>query len=116
MPIERVMDTSTIDRDMVSSLNHSMSSESEEDHINSDKDMATNRELSSGVSLVMVQEVMIEDNLWHQRLQDKVYNKENLPKATYKKFRIIALSTSEIPVYYYHLAFTAIDMDHKMEI
>ena len=46
MPAERVMDMSTIDRDMVT-LNHSMSSKSEEDNINSDKDMATDRDFSS---------------------------------------------------------------------
>ena len=51
---ESVMDTSSINRDTVSSLNHSMLSGSEEDPINSDKDMTTNRELSSDRSIVMV--------------------------------------------------------------
>ena len=46
MTTEKVMDTSTINRYIVSSLNHSMLSESEEDSINFDKDMATNIDLN----------------------------------------------------------------------
>ena len=104
------MGTFTIDRDMgvgVSvgsgvgdSLDTSLSGSSDEDQITIDKDTVTDKDLTSDGSIVMGEDVMIEANLWHQRLQDKGCSKENLPKLTYKKSRIMALGTTEIPVYY----------------
>ena len=120
------MGTFTIDRDMgvgVSvgsgvgdSLDTSLSGSSDEEQITSDKDTVTDKDLTSDGSIVMGEDVMIEANLWHQRLQDKGCSKENLPKLTYKKSRIMALGTHEIPVYYYNLTSIAIDMASKMEI
>ena len=67
------------------------------------------------INTIVGSEVMIENRLWHQRMQDKGCSKDKLPKLSYRKSRIMALGTKELPIYYYDLTLIAIDLSHKME-
>ena len=70
----------------------------------------------SNPAIVMGGDLMIPDDIWRSRLQDKGCKRDNLPKKTYKRSTIMALGTKEDPMYYYDLTSIAIDMTEKMYV
>ena len=79
------------------------------------EDENTLEQKTKEIEILVGSEVMIDNKLWHQRIQDKGCAKHQLTKMTYRKSRIMALGTKELPVYYYDLTSIAIDLSHKME-
>ena len=67
-------------------------------------------------AIVMGENMMINDNIWKKRLQDKGCKRDKLPKKTYKRSSIMALGTKDDPIYYYDLTSIAIDMTEKMYV
>ena len=91
-------------------------SSSDEEVISSDRDMTIMSEDTYTDSIVIGDDLMIETQVWNQRLQDKGCKKEDLPRKSYKQSSIVALGTKANLIYYYHLISIAIDLVQRIYV